>query len=215
MAHLGHSLYPLGKDDRHLHDLEAQLSSGKFHFDLEGIPCEAYLVEVYRLQHTPPEAYEAGGRIRDAYAGHKVDIYGSTLGDKYPVLRPVYEAAALYIAGADGQVSAAYSALIQTYEVIWIVREVAVHLKDILISTLQGPPETIYISCAQAHLAGALHEVQARKLRLEGLHDVGSAVRRTVVYDQKVKSFRQRKYFSDHPLYISLLIVGGYDYKAV
>ena len=90
--------------------------------------------------------------------------------------------------------------------------EVAVHLDDVGVVALQRPAEAGDIGGAETLLARALQQVQ--RLGVFGLllaYDGGSAVRRTVVDDEEMKSLRQGKDRIDHLRYVLTLIVGGYD----
>ena len=106
--------------------------------------------------------------------------------------------------------------MVEVGQVGGIVREVGVHLDDVLIVAPEGPFEAVDIGCAEPHLAAAALQIDPAWVLLHlAAHGVGCAVGRTVVDYEQVEAVGKRHYGVDHSLDVLYLVVGGYDNKYV
>jgi hypothetical protein len=62
-GHFAGSIGPICKDDRYLDNSEVLPPGSEAHFDLEGIPIGANLIEIDSLKHPAAKALESAGRI--------------------------------------------------------------------------------------------------------------------------------------------------------
>src|SRR5690606_21567617 len=117
----------------------------------------------------------------------------------------------------DHRVTTFHRRLAKADEVLWIVAKACIHLKDICVMTCPCPTETMYISCYQAQLAGALiGEKQIPKLLYpEFFHPKGCTIRRSIIHDQNMKIYGQRKYSSENSFNIFDFIIGRNDYDTI
>ena len=100
----------------------------------------------------------------------------------------------------------------QTLQVIGIVREVGIHLENILIVAFQGPLETCDICRAQSQFSSPLnHEKTVSELVHQRLHDVGSAIWAIVVDNQDIESHGQVEHVANDLLDVLLFFIGGDD----
>src|ERR1043165_4095885 len=158
--HFGCALFPVLEGDRHFTYFEAQLPRAVFHFYLEGIPNEVYFVERNSTQHFAFITYEPCCGVIDRHPRYYFGIESAAFGNENTVPRPVYYLAALGVTRANNHICTGAACLIQAVQVIRIVGEIGIHLKDVFIITLQGPFEARYISRAEAQLTAALYDVQ-------------------------------------------------------
>ena len=104
---------------------------------------------------------------------------------------PVYNVYAGYVSRADGHIVAFVVACgIQPRQVVWVVTEVGVHFKNIIIVVLKRPLEPCYISCAQPELASSLNNKKAvgKLVVNKAVYDFLCAVGRTVVNNKYMES---------------------------
>ena len=101
----------------------------------------------------------------------------------------------------------------QTDKVVRVMREVSIHLRDILIVTLQSPFETVDISGAQPELPlSLLNEKPVGKFLHETFHYVSRAVRAVILNDQYIESHRKIVDISYDFFDILLLVICRDDY---
>lgn len=94
------------------------------------------------------------------------------------------------------------------------MREVGVHLEDVLVVTRQSPLETVDVGRAEAELAFPLFdEKPVGKLLHQTLHDVSRAVRTVVFDDKDVKLHWKVEDVADDLLDVLLLVVSRDYYK--
>ena len=104
----------------------------------------------------------------------------------------------------------------QPHQVVGIVREIAVHLENVVVSVFERPLESGQVGRSQSQFALTFDQVQLPGiLLLFFLHDRSRAVRRAVVDDQQVEFFGQRKDFVDHRTDVVQLVIGGNDYQVL
>ena len=94
------------------------------------------------------------------------------------------------------------------YQVFRIVRKIGIHLEDVLIAASQRPFKAKNISSAKAELAGALCKMYLfGEYCLKLFYNIGSTVRRTVIYDEYMKVPCEGDHFPDDLLGIFFLVV--------
>ena len=92
------------------------------------------------------------------------------------------------------------------------MRKIGVHLEDELVTTLQRPSETMYISRAEALLSAPLFDEQLpRILLLQTFDDRTRAIRRAVVNNKDMEPLLLRKDRLDHARDVVFFVVCGYD----
>ena len=102
--------------------------------------------------------------------------------------------------------------LIQAQEVLRVVGEIGIHLKDIVVSLFQGPAEAGEVGGAQSQFAAALYHVQRFGGRcLDLFHDGGGAIGGSVVNDQYVELARKGENSGNDVPDVLLLVVSGND----
>ena len=90
--------------------------------------------------------------------------------------------------------------------------EVRIHLKDIVISVLQGPGKAREISRSQPQFSAAFQQVQGvGEALLHAFHYGCGAVRGTIVNDQYMELAFQIEYGFDDVLDVLPLVIGGND----
>ena len=97
------------------------------------------------------------------------------------------------------------------------MREVGVHLDDVVIAMLQRPFEPGNVGGAEAQLASALHQMHTLGvLANEFAHDGGSAVGRTVVNHKHVELvLGDFEHSLGDGTDVFLLVISGYDNDAI
>ena len=94
------------------------------------------------------------------------------------------------------------------------MRKVAVHLKNIVVITLQRPLKTCYICRAEPELSRALDNMQTpRELLLSLTHHGCRAIGRAIVNNEHIKLAIECHNDINHTRDILNLVIGGYDYK--
>ena len=79
---------------------------------------------------------------------------------------------------------------VEAWQVVGVVREVGIHLEDVVVAVLKRPLEACDVRRAKTQLATALEdeEAVAELITDEVLHDGCSAVGTTVVDDEDVET---------------------------
>ena len=79
---------------------------------------------------------------------------------------------------------------VETWQVVGVVREVGIHLEDVVVAVLKRPLEACDVRCAKTQLAAALEDEEAvtELITDEVLHDGCSAVGTTIVDDEDVET---------------------------
>ena len=98
-----------------------------------------------------------------------------------------------------------------------VVREVGVHLEDVVIAVIERPLESCDVGGAEAQLAAALHDEEAvGKLRVdEMMHYLGCSVGASVVDDEDVEALLEGEDGAYNLLDVFLFVICGDDYDAV
>ena len=217
-AHLAYALATVYKYHRHLLYLVAHLEGGVLHLNLEAITLEAHLVERNRLEHTTAVALEACCGVVYIESGDKAHILRGKVAHKHTAYRPVYNINTAYITRAYSQIVAfVVTRRIKARQVVGVVREVGIHLEDVVVTILQSPLEAGDIGGAQAQLARTLdYEETVVKLGIDKpMHNLGCTVRTAVVDYEYVEALLKSQHRTDYLLYIFLLVVCGDYYYAV
>lgn len=97
-VHLRCSEFAVNEDDRHLDDFKSGFVGCEFHFNLEGVSFEAYLIQIDGFQHLAAVTYETGGGVVDGNACDDTHILGSEIRHQYPPHRPIDHVYAAYVA---------------------------------------------------------------------------------------------------------------------
>ena len=163
-VHLRGAQLAVDEDDGYLLDLESALIGGEFHLYLEGVAFEAYLVELNGLQHLAAVALEACGSILHLDTRHKLHVFGGVVRHQHTSHGPVHHIHATHIARADSHIKALIgTGIVEAGQVVGVVREVGIHLEDIVVLMLYGPLETTDIGGAKAELACIKWEIMLLK----------------------------------------------------
>ena len=161
-AHFAGSQHAVDKDNRHFDDFRATLSSRELHFDLEGIAFEADLIQFDCLERVTLIADEAGCSIVNIDTQNETHILAGEITHQHAPHRPVHHIHSCYISTSDSQIRALIGTRVIEFEqILRIVTEVRVHLKDIIGFMLNGPFETGDISSSETLFARTLHNMHS------------------------------------------------------
>ena len=188
--HLRDSLAAVDEDDGNFLDLETYLIGGVLHLDLEAVTLEANLVELDGLEDATLVALEAGCGVVDLEARDEAHILRREIAHQHSADRPVDDVHSADVAGADGKIVAfVVTGCIESRQIVGIVREVSVHLEDVIVLVVECPAEACDVGGAESELAGPFDDKQAvGELRLhETMHDLRGAVGGAVVDDEDVE----------------------------
>ena len=101
---------------------------------------------------------------------------------------------------------------VEAEEVVRIVREIGIHLEDVVIAVVQGPFEAGQVGRAQPLLPTPFKQVQPlREFRLQPFHDAGRPVGRAVVDDEDLEIPGQGKHLPRNGFDVLLLVVSRDD----
>ena len=167
--------------DRHLDHLEAGPFRAVCQLDLERVALGAHRVQVEPLEHAPPEALEAAGRVLTPMRRKKPRVGGGAARDEPAHYAPVPDAPALHVARAEHQVGALLGRRDQPRHVVRVVREVAVHLEDQLRALRERVCEAGDVRRAEAFLPLPVQDVDEAELRGQLVGELTRPVRRVVV----------------------------------
>src|SRR5690606_37317212 len=158
----------------------------------------------------------AGCRILDTNTHNQPYIHRSKIGHQHPAHGPIDHIHPFDIPRTYHHVTTIHSRLAKAEEVLWIVAKVCIHLKYIGVMTCQCPTETMYISCSQAQPPGALFDEKTipKLFYLEFFHLKGGTIRRSIIHDQNMKIYGQRKHSSENSFNIFDFIIGRNDYRS-
>jgi len=217
-AHLAHALATVDEDYRHLLYLVAHLVGSELHLYLEGVALEADLVEVDRREHAAAVALEAGCGVVHLEARNHTHVLRSEVAHKHATDRPVDHVHAAHVARTDSHVVALVVAgAVEAWQVVGVVREVGVHLEDVVVAVLKRPLEACDVGCAEAQLAAALEDEEAvgEFVADEALHDGCGAVGTAVVDYKNVETLLKCEHRAYYLLDVLLLVICRYDYDTV
>ena len=177
-GHLGGSQLAVRENDRHFLDPESQPVRRILHFDLETVSFHLDGIQVDRFEDSPRVADEAGRGVIDLHVQDGTHVRRCVVGHDDPAHRPVHDADAVTVAGADGEVRALFRAGgIQAEKVVRVVGEIGIHLEDVVVSVVQGPAETCQIGRSKALLAAPFEQMQPfGEFGLKSLDDAGRPV---------------------------------------
>ena len=169
------------------------------------------------MLYTATVADEACCGVHHRHEGDESDIERSTSAHHDTIHGPVLHASLSDIARAYGDICPFLGTRpIELQELHRWVAEVAVHLEDILVVTLQRPLEACDVGGTQSLLPRALEEVDLLGIfTLLVSDDRGSPVGRAVVDDQQMEGLRESHDGIDHLSDILTLIVGRDDDNAI
>ena len=150
----------------------------------------------------------------NGHSRHRAHIDRRAIGHQQARHRPIHYIDALHITRTNNHIGTLLGCGNQARQVVGIVREVAIHLDNIVIIALQAPAETGQVSRTQAQLTLAAKQVQAIGIILLTLtNDISRAIGRAIVNHQNIKLNGQRKDLIDHCRYVLALVVCRYKYK--
>ena len=131
------------------------------------------MVERYGFQDFASVTFEAGCSIMYLQSGNETHVFRSEVGHQDTPHGPVHNVDPADVAGTDGNIVPFFcTGIIETGQVVGVVRKVCVHLEYIIIAVLDGPLESGDIGGAQSQLPFALdHEQALGKLTLQAAHD--------------------------------------------
>ena len=128
------------------------------HLDLKAVAVGKHLIEIDRLQGATAEAFVATRRIRERHAGDDLHVKRRAHAQHQATERPVDHTDAVGVAGTENQVRV-FRRFEKLWDVIRIVRKIAVHLHDELISVLERPFEAGDIGAAESVLLLPMQDV--------------------------------------------------------
>ena len=181
-----------------------------------------YVVQVDGLQHFATVAHEACRGVSQADAQDGAHVGRGVVRHQDAPDGPVDHVHPRDVAAAHGHVVALFGhGLQEARHVVGVVREVGVHLEDVVVAPLQRPFESGDVGGAQPQLALALHQMQAafHVAFHQAFHDVGRAVGAAVVDDEHFEAGLaavlhrgfQSRHGADDGFRVFFLVVGGYD----
>lgn len=216
-AHFALAVHAIHKSNRHFNCLETQSLGLVLHFDLKGIAHKADLAQVDRFEYFALVALEACRAIADAHPQDHVDVNGSKVAHQDTVPRPVLYLPPLDVARSNGKITTAVSACCpKANQVVRVVRKISIHLKEVVVLSLKTPAKTGNVCGTQALLPASLKKKKPVGMSFHhSLHNVGSAIRRTVVYHQNVKGVLKCQDHTNNAFDVFFLVVGWYDDEAV
>src|SRR5712692_1091920 len=184
---------PILKNDGGFNDFIIMLIDTVGQFYLESVPLRLDGIEIDAFQHLAPVTAKARGAIVYRNAEHETrkDIAPAT--DEAPQGRPVRGATTLDIARTDHKVG-----ILDLSQEVWkiarVMRKIGIHLKSRIILVFNGVFEPGDISCTQAQLPRAMHDLDLLILCLNLVGKFACSIRRVIVNDQYIRSGRIRIY---------------------
>jgi hypothetical protein len=190
-GHLGLSAKALGKNDGHFHDLHTLAPDFVGHLNLETVAVRTDSVEINGLKRAAAETFEPPGRIAEGHAGNEPDIFGGAHAEHEAAQRPVDDADAVDVTGAENKVGV-LGGFDELGDVIGIVGEIAIHLHDEFVILFNGPIEAGAISAAKPPLFRLVQDVNRRMFDGEFVGHLAGAVGRTAVHNEQVNGELQQ-----------------------
>ena len=219
--HLACAELAVDEDDRHLLDTVSEREGCELHFDLEGIAFEANGIEVDAVEHLARIAYESGCRVAEVDSEHGADVGRGVVAHQHASDGPVDDVDTGDVARAHTDVGPLFgTCLVEARQVVGIVAEVGIHLKDVVVAVVESPAESSDVGRAESELSGALHNVESvGKLSCdEALHNGCRAVGAAVVDDEDVEVVPvgvEAEHGADDSFDVLFLVIRGYDNDAV
>ena len=167
--------------DRYLDDPEAPPHRPVCRLDLECVALGLDRIQVDRLEHAAPIALEATREIPDPDAEQHTRVERAAPRDDAPAEAPVRRAAAWHVPRTEREVGSRLAGGEQARHVGRIVREVAVHLEDVLRALDKHVTEAREIRGPEALLLLAVEHRDEVELLREPVRDLAGAVGRVVV----------------------------------
>ena len=100
---------------------------------------------------------------------------------------------------------------IEPYQVVGVVREVAVHFEYPVVAPLRSPAKPGDVGCAQSELAAAFEQMHTPGILLPtGSYQLGRAVGRVIVDHEKIELRIERHYLVDHAHDVLAFVVCRY-----
>ena len=202
------------EQDRGLADAETVALDAPDHLLQEGVATRPNGEGVDGLEHLTRVAAVAAGAVThgEAQEDARVDVREGA--QEHPVPRPVRDAAAGDVAGADHHVVVGHPGE-HLRQVLRLVAEVAVHGQNTVVPVLEAVAEAGQVSGAEAELALALEQVEPGFGLHLATHEVGGAVRTGIVDHQDLQLVGLSEDFAGQEQDVLGLVVGGqYDQGA-
>ena len=177
----------VNKRDWPLHDAESALVGAIRHFDLERVAVGADGIEIQTLENACRKAFEPAGQVVEWQSQDQSRVERAALAEQAAHNWPVLCLTTPHVPRAQHHVNI-FERGAQRRERTRIVREIGVHLEDMLITPREGVVEAGPIRRAQALFASAVqHRHPLWEAGGERFRELASAVWRVVVDDQHVK----------------------------
>ena len=158
-AHLACAENSVYKDDWHFYNLEAVFVCRKLHLNLERISLETNLVEVDGLENLSAIALESGCRVVNLHSRNYADVLRCEIRHQHSAHRPVYHIHAAHLSRADGNiVSINRAGIIKSRQVLRIVAEIGIHLKNIVVTILYCPLKAGDVCCTKSQFASSFNQ---------------------------------------------------------
>ena len=146
--------------------------------DLKAVAVGLDPVEVNRLKRATPETLETAGRVGERHAGDGAHVFARKHAEQKPVQRPVDHTNALAIARAQHEVSVLRLRLLEeARDVVRVVGEVAVHLEDKIVVSLERPSEAGTVRTAKTVLFLPVQHVHTVGSVRQPIGDVAGSIR--------------------------------------
>ena len=198
------------EDDRDLADREARVVHAPDHLLEKRVARRAHAERVDPLEHGPAVAAEARGAVTHGNAQQHARVEVREARQEAPALRPVCDTAARDVARSDHQVGFGGD-LEHVRQVARVVAVVAVHREHALVAVIERVAEAGEIGGAEAELAGAAQEGEARLVAARGGDEIARAVRAVVVHHQHIDPLVLREHIYGERDHVLRLVVGGQD----
>lgn len=148
LGHLGGTFYAVGEGDGYFTELEAETPGGELHLDLEGIANKPDFVQLNGFQHFSAVTDKPCGWVFNPHPGDEANIKRSTIGQDFSVKRPIDGIASFDVAGTNHHICVFFKRLQEPHQVIWVVREIAIHLENMIVALFYTVFKSFDIGCS-------------------------------------------------------------------
>jgi hypothetical protein len=198
------------EDDRDLADREARVVHAPDHLLEKRVARRAHAERVDPLEHGAAIAAEARGAVAHGHAQQHARVQVREARQEAPALRPVRDAAARHVARSDHEVGFGGD-LEHVRQVTRVMAVVAVHREHALEAVVERVAEAGEIGGAEAELAGAAQQGEARLVAARRGDEIARAVRAVVVHHEHVDPLVLREHVRGERDHVLRLVVGGQD----
>jgi hypothetical protein len=207
--HLGLAQLSIAKNDRELDDPAVDPLDIVHRTHLEPVSLQFQPIPGDLFEHLAAVAAKAPRAIVCLEPEHGSCEKVAPGADPLAYQPPVFGPSPAHVARADDQIRVRDPGQ-KEGEVARMVREITVHLEDVRIVALQGPPESQNVGCAQPQLARAVQYKDPFPLDGQLIGDLARAIRRIVVHDEQIETALLRLDAIDQGDEIVALVVGRY-----